>query len=451
MRSFWLEKARLAADGHMKNVLRLLRAQTRFSDAVQHNVHLRVAEADEKIYLDLADDTWRAVEISAAGWRIVDAPPVRFRRPAGMQALPLPVCGGNINELRPFINLGDADFLLVVAFLLDTLRVGRPHPVLYLAGGEGTAKSTLTQLLAGLVDPGQLKLRGLPRLRDLFVAAHNQTILCFDNVSKIPPEVSDGICQLASGAGYAKRKNYTDSDELYIRGSHPVILNGIENCIDRPDLADRAVIITLPRVDAKRRRSDVEFWTAFNSARPRILGALLDIAVRGLGRQHEIRMAELVRVADFQRWAIACEPAFAQAGDFERAFKSNVSNTVENLLDVDPVAKAIAAFMLGRTAWKGTAAQLLAKLVRSDPTEARVTRLPAWPRDPARLSKALRSMQATLAKAGIMVNFGKAVDRRRTRIIELSTMTSEYDSRGEMPSVRNEIGDEGQRNHEFGR
>ena len=451
MRSFWLEKGRLVANGHMKEVLRLLLAQTRFSDAARHDVHLRVAEADGKIYLDLADDTWRAIEISGAGWHVVDAPPVRFRRPAGMQALPLPVRGGNIDELRPFINVGKADFLLLVAFMVDALRVGRPHPVLYLAGGEGTAKSTLTQLLASLIDPCQLKLRGLPQLRDLFVAAHNQMILCFDNVSKIPPDVSDGICQLTSGAGYARRKNYTDSDEFYVRGSHPLILNGIENCIDRPDLADRAVIITLPRVDGKRRRSDTEFWMNFDAARPRILGALLDITVHGLRKQHDVRVSELGRVADFQRWAIACEQAFAQAGDFEKALKSNISNTVEDLLDVDPVAKAIASFMMGRMAWKGTAAQLLTELVRFDSTEARVTRLPAWPRDPARLSKGLRSMQATLAKAGIMVIFGKALDRRRTRVIELSITTNEDSSSAKSSLTESDIRDERQGTQELGR
>ena len=57
-------------------------------DAPQRDVHIRVAGHDGKLYLDLADDAWRAVEIDEAGWRIVDEPPVRFRRAAGMQPLP---------------------------------------------------------------------------------------------------------------------------------------------------------------------------------------------------------------------------------------------------------------------------------------------------------------------------------------------------------------------------
>jgi hypothetical protein len=47
-------------------------------------VHIRIAEHTGHIYLDLADECWRAVEIAPEGWRVVEYPPVRFRRPVGM-------------------------------------------------------------------------------------------------------------------------------------------------------------------------------------------------------------------------------------------------------------------------------------------------------------------------------------------------------------------------------
>ena len=50
--------------------------------------------------------TWRAVEIDAAGWRVINNPPVRFRRTAGMKALPAPVPGGSLEgDFRPFLNV----------------------------------------------------------------------------------------------------------------------------------------------------------------------------------------------------------------------------------------------------------------------------------------------------------------------------------------------------------
>ena len=58
-------------------------------DGPERTVHLRVAEQEGHIYLDLADTAWRAVEVGPHGWRVVAEPPVRFRRPAGLLALPM--------------------------------------------------------------------------------------------------------------------------------------------------------------------------------------------------------------------------------------------------------------------------------------------------------------------------------------------------------------------------
>lgn len=67
----------------------------------------------------------------------MENPPVRFRRTAGMAALPLPERGGSIAQLWSFVNLTDDSFVLYVNWILDALYPGRPHPVLYLAGERG--------------------------------------------------------------------------------------------------------------------------------------------------------------------------------------------------------------------------------------------------------------------------------------------------------------------------
>jgi hypothetical protein len=74
----------------LNTALNVLEAQAQF-DGPQHKVSVRVAEQDGLIYLDLADEFWRCVEIGPNGWRIAEDPPVRFRRSGGMQPLPLPL------------------------------------------------------------------------------------------------------------------------------------------------------------------------------------------------------------------------------------------------------------------------------------------------------------------------------------------------------------------------
>ena len=80
--------------------LNVLEAQAQF-DGSERQVCVRVAEHDGVIYLDLADEFWRCVEIGPQGWRIADETPVRFRRPQGM--LPIPVRGGSIHHLAPLL------------------------------------------------------------------------------------------------------------------------------------------------------------------------------------------------------------------------------------------------------------------------------------------------------------------------------------------------------------
>jgi hypothetical protein len=221
-------------------------------------VHVRVGEVNGRLYLDLGDENWRAVEIDSASWRVIDNPPVRFRRAAGMQPLPMPVPSGSVETLRSFLNVkADADFVLAVAWLLACLRNRGPYPVMVLSGEQGSAKSTFSAILRALLDPNTAPLRALPREdRDLFIAASNGHVLAFDNVSGLPAWISDTLCRLATGGGFAVRQLYTDQDEVLFDAARPVILNGIEDIVTRPDLADRAVFLSLePIPEARRRRS----------------------------------------------------------------------------------------------------------------------------------------------------------------------------------------------------
>jgi hypothetical protein len=199
----------------LQSALNVIEAKAHF-DAPERVVQVRVGGLDEQLYLDLGDATWRAVEIDSTGWRVIDNPPVRFRRAAGMQPLPVPVAGGSIEVLRSFLNVqSDNDFVLVVAWALAVLRNRGPYPVIVLSGEQGSAKSTFSAILRALLDPNTAPLRALPREdRDLFIAASNGHVLAFDNVSGLPGWISDTLCRLATGGGFAVRQLYTDQDEV---------------------------------------------------------------------------------------------------------------------------------------------------------------------------------------------------------------------------------------------
>jgi hypothetical protein len=401
----------------IQSAVNVLEAKAQFQ-APQRVVYARIGELNGKLYLDLADDTGRAVEIDTAGWRVIDNAPVRFRRAAGMQPLPTPVPGGSIGTLRSFLNVKtDGDFVLVVFWAIACLRSRGPYPVLALSGEQGSAKSTFSAILRALLDPNTASLRALPReQRDLFIAANNSLILAFDNVSGLPWWISDTLCRLATGGGYATRQLYTDQDEMLIDVQRPVILNGIDDIVTRPDLADRSLFLTLDPIPENRRRPEQELWAAFQAERPHILGVLLNAASRGLAMLPQTKLDKLPRMADFALWATACETALWPAGTFMAAYGTNRDEAVEDVIDGDQVAAAVRDMMSMRTVWTGTASDLLKALA----LYAFNPKLRRWPDTPRALSGRVRRAATFLRKIGIEIIFDRK-GRNRTRTIHITT------------------------------
>jgi hypothetical protein len=416
----------------LQSALNVIEAKAHF-DAPERMVHVRVGGLDGRLYLDLCDETWRAVEIDTTGWRVIDNPPVRFRRAAGMQSLLMPVSGGSIEALRTFLNVKtDADFVLVVAWALAALRNHGPYPVIVLSGEQGSAKSTFSAILRALLDPNTAPLRALPREdRDLFIAASNGHVLAFDNVSGLPGWISDTLCRLATGGGFAVRQLYTDQDEVLFDAARPVILNGIEEIVTRPDLADRAVFLTLQPIPEEHRRPEQELWAAFYAERPRILGMLLDGVVEGLKRLPETHLEKLPRMADFALWASACETALWPAGTFWSAYCDNRDEAVEGVIDADPVAAAVRAVMTERTVWTGTASDLLGAL--AEVVGERVAKSKTWPDSPRAVASRLRRAATFLRKIGIEIGFGRE-GRARTRTISITT--TQFSATPEKPGTQ---------------
>jgi hypothetical protein len=234
-RRFYEETGGAPSSEALQSALNVIEAKAHF-DGQERIVHIRVGGLDRTLYLDLGDEAWRAVEIDATGWRVIENPPVRFRRASGMKPMPIPAAGGSVETLRSFLNVqSDADFVLVVAWALACLRNRGPYPVIVLSGEQGSAKSTFSAILRALIDPNTAPLRALPREdRDLFIAASNGHVLAFDNVSGLPAWISDTLCRLATGGGFAVRQLYSDQDEVLFDAARPVILNGIEDIVTGP-------------------------------------------------------------------------------------------------------------------------------------------------------------------------------------------------------------------------
>jgi hypothetical protein len=409
-----------ASAAEIRSALDLLEAQALF-DGPERTVHIRTAGHDGHIYLDLADEHWRAVDIGPDGWQVIGSPPVRFRRPAGMLPLPVPERGGSIETLWSFLNLASRnDFVLIVAWSLAALRARGPYPLLAISGEQGSAKTVLSKLLKALIDPNAAPVRALSREeRELMIAANNGHLLAFDNLSGLPHWLSDALCRLTSGGSFAVRQLYTDDEEMLFDAARPILLNGIEEVISRPDLGDRAIFLTLEPIGEARRRPESELWQEFQIARPRILGALLDAMVHGMRARDRVHLERLPRMADFALWATACEPALWPAGTFARAYAANRRAAIESMLEADPLATCVRTILGERSSWTGSASDLLRLCAQQAHADASLS--PPWARNPRALAGRLRRAQTFLRMLDIEIVFGRE-GRSGARIIRLSAL-----------------------------
>jgi hypothetical protein len=365
-----------------------------------HPVFLRVASDGGQRIIDLCDESWSAVTVSADGWR-VGAAPVRFRRTEGMRSLPQPVPGGSIKELLPFLNLPDDNSrILCLSWLLSALHPTGACPVLSLTGMQGSAKSSLAKILRSLIDPCSNPLRTAAlNERDLCISAQNSYMICFDNLSAIPHWLSDAICRLSTGAGMALRKLYTDQKEILFGSIRPVLFNGITVLAERGDLRDRLIDLHLPPISQDARKGEDEFWKAFDAARSRIFGALLDALVLALRNLPTVPTVGLPRMTGFSQLGVAAEKALGfRKGFFLTAYKNNRRESSLTALEYSPAAALIPKLLNGRSSWEGTHGQLLQELNLLAGGDSRD---PAWPRSGRKMAAVLAREEPSLLTAGI--------------------------------------------------
>ncbi len=410
------------------------------TEAERAEVHQRIAHCDGRIFVDLGDDAWRAVEISPAGWRILETPPVYFVRRQGMRTLPEPARGGDLGELFEHLPAGldGRSRKLVAGWLIQAFWRG-PYAALLVEGEAGAGKSTLCRRLVRLVDPRKPELKRPPRHEtQIFVQAAHGHVLAYDNLSGLPVWLSDTLCAVATGGGDERRRLYTDDDVVAADVCRPLLLNGIDSIASRGDLRDRALRVELAAIPDVVRRDQTGLDVAFEAALPRLLGAVFDALAEGLRNHATVRLDRLPRMADAARFVAACEPTLRPElhGFVDAVFELRDSYASE-AVESDAFAREIVGLMRERDTWNGTAGELLAPLntrVTEDVRERKT-----WPQTPRAASGRLRRIAGDLrrlAEGAIEVEFVReGHDRRRTISLRAAPEVGESSSTTSAPSA----------------
>jgi Domain of unknown function (DUF3854) len=387
-------------------------------DSTTREVHLRIAQYQEKIYLDLGTPDWKAIEIDPTGWRTIDDPPVRFWRPDSLRPLPYPVVGGNLAELRELLNVDGSAWTLIITFLLFCFCPNKTYPVLVLSAHRGSGKTVAAEMLKGLIDPGKaplIKLQG--DTHKLAVSASRRLLMVYDNVGHISADQSDDLCRLATGFGYSTRTLFSTDEETTFEFARPQIVTAIDSLVTRDDLADRVLMVQLGEITEQQRLPQAELNAKIEAARPRILGALLTALSQTLAALPDTKPDKLPRMADYAKFAIASEKALGlKQGEFMSVFNDSRELSRQVVIESSPVGEAIIRLMENRKAWEpwqGTASELLNKLEHH--TDEATYRSRYFPKTANVLKRQLNRLAPDLKALGIDVRearIGKAGTRQ---------------------------------------
>lgn len=419
-------------------------------------VYRRIARTENAVYIDLGTPDFDVIEITGDSIKQTHTPHVKFTRSKIQRAiggLDVKAVSDDLHLLKKYVNFKtDEDFVLFVGWLLGCMNTQGGYPPLFLIGEQGSAKSTTSSLIKNLLDESTVPLRNLSTgMKNLMIAASNDFILCYDNISKITSNQSDNLCKLSTGAGFTTRKLYTTFEEIHLLCKNPFVINTIALSPTRQDLADRSVLVRLNHIPKAQRKTTQEIMDSWAEDRPKILGALCHAVSAALRNFDQVDVDKLPRMADFTKWVIAAEDGLPwENGTFLETINGQRSTLVDESIDADSTAIAVLKFMRERENWTGSASGLLEELTTFIKREK--VKYPDFPKLPNHLSRNLNRISAFLREKGVQfekkhsgqrfITLQKIeVEAEAVQTAQEAPFTGATTSEGKMDMVRETLGE----------
>jgi len=380
------------------------------SEDDKKTLYNRIARVGGKIFYDLGDDK-QAIEIDSDGWRLSVNCPVRFRRFKHQLPQVLPVSGGNWREVLKYVNLRDPQSqLLFLTYIPTALIPDIPRAILVCSGVQGAAKSTAMRVARSLIDPSSAELASPARdLIELGQTANHNFCLYLDNMSPLNDELSDALCRLVTGIGFAKRKLYTDDEDVLFNQKVAIGLTGISVVAQKPDVLDRCLILNFERIDEDERLEEEQFWRQFNEEKPLLLGALFDVLSGVLKHASGIVLTRKPRMADYSRYAAAAAIMLGETTEsFLAAFGENTKRQNNASIESSSTAQVVIEFMSDKDEWEGASSELYGILKQiAEKANLQIGGAGGFPRAANWLWRKIKEVKPNLQSLGIEITCGE--------------------------------------------
>jgi hypothetical protein len=407
---FTEETGKVPGESPLRDAARKLARRTRLSEAAVP-VFMRVGYHEGAVYLDLGGA--RFIKVTPEGWTQEADVGCHFLRPRVTLPTPTRDVSSDIwDRFGKYINAGaEGSWILAVHWLIGCLNPFGTYPMLLIQGEGGSAKSHGQRILRRTIDPAPSAQLGYPKtVENVMIQALHNYILAYDNLSGVSNDVSDALCTVASGTGFATRQLYTNSELHEFTVKRPIILNSIDAIAHRADLASRSISLDFPRITKYIPEQLVDQATM--DMHPEVLGAMLNAASAALKNLSSITDIPVEsRLTDWLAWSQAALSALPWGeADLAAALEANKKRVMGALMASDPVGLAVYSFMQEREEWEGEPQQLYDALDSHVPSRTLHSR--DWPQTLVHFGRSLHRIAPVLREYGIRFEQLRFSDRR---------------------------------------
>ncbi|MGL1862459.1 MAG: hypothetical protein OCC46_08060 [Pseudodesulfovibrio sp.] len=254
------------------------------------------------------------IKIGDGGWSLEQPNNTVFAIDDNLDELATPSVNGDPFLLFKYLNVRDDKHRMLILAWLCALPLQINHPILLLKGIQASGKTTAAEFLRKVFDNSKSLIMSVPGTEsELALAFFTNTVCLFDNMGKINDSCADMFCKAVTGSGYAKRKLYTDSDQVIYKYRRPIIITSINWPTEKSDFLSRCMTIPMTSIPSKRNQSTEFIKEQFDKELPYILGGLLDLLVKGMNLKHHVKLKHKSRMVGFDK--IGCGIALAAGYD----------------------------------------------------------------------------------------------------------------------------------------
>ena len=222
------------------------------------------------------------------------------------------------------------------------------------------------------------------------------------------------LCVAATGGTISSRALYTDGEQSVLSLHVAVILNGIPNLVDQPDLAQRTLQLQAQVMPEHLRKTEEVMEAELSADLPAIQRGLYDLIAKIFEQLPKVKVTRPARMIDFSRWLAAMELVYeTPEGVYQDAYLDVLNQgQLEGLLD-NVLAAEILKFtehLTEGSTWAGTPAEFLEELNKDVGTGTMYSK--GWPKNPIALSKRLLPLQTALMSQGVALELDRGKHRR---------------------------------------